>query len=91
MTPAECYVLAKNAIADGYITEDVLNKFTTFAHANDADSVETEVAEVIESDAELVEADTTEVDNIEEEAIVEESIEAELDETEVVEAEAVVE
>jgi hypothetical protein len=91
MTPAECYVLAKNAIADGYITEDVLNKFTTFAHANDADSVETEVAEVIESDAELVEADTTEVDNIEEEAIAEESIEAELDETEVVEAEAVVE
>ena len=90
-TPAECYDLAKAAVADGYITEDVLAKFTTFAQVNDADSVETEVIEAMESDAELVEADTTENDSIEDANLVEEVINPELDEATVVDTEAVVE
>lgn len=90
-TPAECYDLAKAAVADGYITEDVLAKFTTFAQVNDADSVETEVIEAMESDAELVEADTTENDSIEDASLVEEVINPELDEATVVDTEAVVE
>lgn len=90
-TPAECYDLAKAAVADGYITEDVLAKFTTFAQVNDADSVETEVIETMESDAELVEADTTENDSIEDANLVEEVINPELDEATVVDTEAVVE
>ncbi|WP_458457699.1 lipase family protein [Pseudobutyrivibrio sp.] len=90
-TPAECYDLAKAAVADGYITEDVLAKFTTFAQDNDADSVETEVIEAMESDAELVEADTTENESIEDANLVEEVINPELDEATVVDTEAVVE
>lgn len=90
-TPAECYDLAKAAVADGYITEDVLAKFTTFAQVNDADSVETEVIEAMESDSELVEADTTENDSIEDANLVEEVINPELDETTVVDTDAVVE
>ncbi|QFJ54283.1 lipase family protein [Pseudobutyrivibrio xylanivorans] len=102
-TPVECYDLAKQAVADGYMSEDALNQFTTFEQVNDEDAVETEVSEVIESDAELVEADATENDIVEEDVVVEDNlveevIDAELDETaavetetEVVEAEAVVE
>ncbi|MBQ3773615.1 MAG: hypothetical protein II833_04430, partial [Pseudobutyrivibrio sp.] len=90
-TPAECYDLAKAAVADGYITEDVLAKFTTFAQLNDTDSDETEVIEAMESDAELVEADTTENDSIEDANLVEEVINPELDEATVVDTEAVVE
>lgn len=90
-TPAECYDLAKAAVADGYITEDVLAKFTTFAQDNDADSVETEFIETMESDAELVEADTTENDSIEDANLIEEVINPELDEATVVDTEAVVE
>lgn len=90
-TPAECYDLAKAAVADGYITEDVLAKFTTFAQLNDTDSVETEVIEAMESDAKLVEADSTENDSIEDANLVEEVINPELDEATVVDTEAVVE
>lgn len=90
-TPAECYDLAKAAVTNGYITEDVLAKFTTFAQVNDADSVETEVIEAMESDAELVEADTTENDSIEDANLVEEVINPELDEATVVDTEAVIE
>ena len=85
MTPAECYVAAKNAVADGYITEDVLNKFTTFAQVMDEDSVDTEVSEVIESAAELVEAETVEEDSLEEADLVEEAVDAEQEEATVVE------
>lgn len=95
-TPAECYDLAKQAIADGYISEDVVNTFTTFAQVTDEVSVETEVSEVVESEAEVAEAETTEADiivsdSIDEDILVEEVIDAELDETTVVEAESVVE
>lgn len=83
-TPAESYDLAKQAVADGYISEDVLSRFTTFAQATDVDSAEIEVSEVAESDAEVVEADTTEDD-------IEEAIDTELDDTAVAEDEAVVE
>ncbi len=65
-TPAECYELAVKAVADGYITEDVLAKFTTFAQATDVDvneiaAPEVEVPEVavteeMESDSEMVDA-----------------------------------
>ena len=96
MTPAECYEMAKNAVADGYFTEDVLAKFTTFVPATEVDSVETEVAEVTESEAEVVEADATENESIDEAElvkadIVEETVDTELDETVVAEAETVVE
>lgn len=43
-TPAECYDLARQAVADGYMTEDVLNQFTTFAQATDVEA-EAEVEE----------------------------------------------
>ena len=90
-TPAECYDLAKQAVADGYMSEDALNQFTTFVQVNDEDSVETEVSEVIESDAELVEADITEADSKVEADLVEETTDAEVDNTAVVETEAVAE
>ena len=90
-TPAECYDLAKQAVADGYMSEDALNQFTTFVQVNDEDSVETEVSEVIESDAELVEADVTEDDSKVEADLVEETTDAEVDNTAVVETEAVAE
>ena len=90
-TTAECYDLAKQAVADGYMSEDVLAKFTTFVHATNEDSVETEVSEVIESDAELVEADFTEADSKVEADLVEETTDAEVDNTAVVETEAVAE
>jgi hypothetical protein len=90
-TTAACYDLAKKAVADGYITEDVLAKFTTFVPATNEDSVETEVSEVIESDAELVEADVTEADSKVEADLVEETTDAEVDNTAVVETEAVAE
>ncbi|SCZ81447.1 lipase family protein [Pseudobutyrivibrio xylanivorans] len=83
-TPVESLDLAKQAVADGYISEDVLSKFTTFAQATDVDSAEIEVSEVAESDAEVVEADTTEDD-------IEEVIDTELDDTAVAEDEAVIE
>ncbi|MDC7278405.1 hypothetical protein NXH64_02700 [Butyrivibrio fibrisolvens] len=83
-TPVESLDLAKQAVADGYISEDVLAKYTTFVPATNEDSVETEVSEVMESDAEVVEADTTEDD-------IEEVIDTELDDTAVAEDEAVVE
>ncbi len=89
-TPAESYDLAKQAVADGYMSEDVLNKFTTFAQVTDEDSVEVAVSEVKESDAEVVEAEATEKDSVDEANLVEEVIEAELDETAVVESETVV-
>ena len=73
------------------MSEDALAKFTTFAQLNDTDSVETEVIEAMESDAELVEADTTENDSIEDANLVEEVINPELDEATVVDTEAVVE
>ncbi len=90
-TTAECYDLAKNAVADGYMSEDVLGKFTTFAQVTDEDPVELEVSEEMESDAELLEAETTENDSIDEDAVVEEAIDAEPTETvvaEVIDAEA---
>ncbi len=87
-TPAESYDLAKKAVADGYMSEDVLGKFTTFAQETDVDSVETEVAEVMESETEVVEADTTENAKIEETDLVEEVVDAEVVETDAVEAEA---
>ena len=90
-TPAECYDLAKQAVADGYMSEDALNQFTTFVQVNDEESVETEVSEVIESDAELVEADVTEADSKVEADLVEETTDAEVDNTAVVETEAVAE
>lgn len=95
-TTAACYDLAKKAVADGYITEDVLAKFTSFVPATDADSVETEVSEVMESEAEVVETEAVEVEAtenniVEEDALVEEAIDAEQVETEVIEAEAVAE
>ena len=37
-TPAECYELAKQAVDDGYMSEDVLNQFTTFAQATDVEA-----------------------------------------------------
>jgi hypothetical protein len=90
-TTAACYDLAKKAVADGYMSEDVLAKFTTFVPATNEDSVETEVSEVIESDAELVEADVTEADSKVEADLVEETTDAEVDNTAVVETEAVAE
>ena len=90
-TTAECYDLAKQAVADGYMSEDVLAKFTTFVPATNEDSVETEVSEVSESDAELVEADVTEADSNVEADLVEETTDAEVDNTAVVETEAVAE
>ena len=94
-TPAECYDLAKQAVADGYMSEDVLDRFTTFAQVTDVEAVETEVAEAMEADAELVEADATENASIDEEVLVEDAVAAELDETvvdevETTEAEAIV-
>ncbi|CBK73325.1 Lipase (class 3) [Butyrivibrio fibrisolvens 16/4] len=90
-TTAECYDLAKQAVADGYMSEDVLNQFTTFVPAINEEYVETEVSEVIESDAELVEADITEADSKVEADLVEETTDAEVDNTAVVETEAVAE
>ena len=90
-TPAECYDLAKNAVSDGYISEDVLNKFTTFVQINDDASAETEASETMMSNTEFVEADTTEVDSIEEEKLADDASNAVQDETTVVETEAIVE
>lgn len=90
-TPAECYDLAKNAVSDGYISEDVLNKFTTFVQINDDESAETEASEAMMSNTEFVEADTTEVDSIEEDNLADDASNEVQDETTVVETEAIVE
>ena len=90
-TTAECYDLAKKAVADGYMSEDVLNKFTTFAQVTDVDTVEVEVPVVEDSDVEAVEADTTEAESVVEADLVEEAVDAELVETADVEAETVAE
>ena len=90
-TPAECYDLAKNAVSDGYISEDVLNKFTTFVQINDDASAETEASETMMSNTEFVEADTTEVNSIEEDNLADDASNAVQDETAVVETEAIVE
>ena len=90
-TPAECYDLAKNAVSDGYISEDVLNKFTTFVQINDDASAETEASEAMMSNTEFVEADTTEVNSIEEDNLADDASNAVQDETAVVETEAIVE
>lgn len=90
-TPAECYDLAKNAVSDGYISEDVLNKFTTFVQINDDASAETEASEAMMSNAEFVEADTTDVDSIEEDNLADDASNEVQDETTVVETEAIVE
>ncbi|MBP3263018.1 lipase family protein [Pseudobutyrivibrio sp.] len=90
-TPAECYDLAKNAVSDGYISEDVLNKFTTFVQINDDASAETEASETMISNTEFVEADTTEVDSIEEDNLADDASNEVQDETAVVETEAIVE
>ncbi|SHJ70566.1 lipase family protein [Pseudobutyrivibrio xylanivorans] len=87
-TTAACYDLAKKAVADGYITEDVLAKYTTFVPATNEDSVETEVSEVMESEVEeSIEAEVEETAVVETEAV--EAMDAETDEAAIVEAEAV--
>lgn len=57
-TTAECYDLAKQAVADGYMSEDALNQFTTFAMVTEEADVETEASEVMDAETEVVEAET---------------------------------
>ncbi len=84
-TTAECYDLAKQAVADGYMSEDALNQFTTFAMVTEEAVVETEASEVMDAETEVVEAEAVE------ESVETESVDTEAEETEVVETEAVAE